>query len=171
VRRVLRLRTPDLGKRLKGRLPAVQRAVAAGDYVIAPDSTLRAADVVLQPAEYSYRMELLGDGAAAAEDPLVVLLDVERDERLRLEADARDLNRLIQDLRKRAHLRYSDRIVVSLAGEGLDEFVAVFGPWLMEQVLAVAITSEPLEHAIAAGSTTLTSGPVHAAIRLGGARS
>jgi hypothetical protein len=146
VTKTLRLNTPDLGKRLKQRLPALQRTVAAGDYVIHPDGTLRAGDVVLHPGEYSYRMEVADQReAVAAEGNVVVLLDVARDDSLRMEGDARDLNRVIQDLRKRARLRYSDRIVVSISGSGLEPLLAAFGPWLMEQALAVGLTTTQLD--------------------------
>jgi isoleucyl-tRNA synthetase len=167
VTKTLRLNTPDLGKRLKRRLPALQRAVAAGDYVIHPDGTLRAGDVVLHPGEYSYRMDVADQReAVAAEGNVVVLLDVARDDSLRMEGDARDLNRVIQDLRKRARLRYSDRIVVSIGGSGLEPLLAAFGPWLMEQALAVALTTTQLDDFIGAGSARLRSGSAHAAIAL-----
>jgi isoleucyl-tRNA synthetase len=165
VTKTLRLNTPDLGKRLKQRLPALQRAVAAGDYVIHPDGTLRAGDVVLHPGEYSYRMDVADQReAVAAEGNVVVLLDVARDDSLRMEGDARDLNRVIQDLRKRARLRYSDRIVVSISGSGLESLLAAFGPWLMEQALAVALTTTQLDEFLAAGSVRLRSGSAHVAI-------
>jgi isoleucyl-tRNA synthetase len=154
VTRSLVLNAPGLGKRLKERLPVLQRAVAAGDYVINPDGTLHAADVVLQPGEYSYRLEASDPTeAVAAEGNLVVLLEVVRDDRLRLEGDARDLNRFIQDLRKQAGLRYSDRIVVSICGSGVEPLLTAFGPWLMEQALAVTLTTTHLHEAIAAGTT------------------
>ncbi|MPY89685.1 MAG: isoleucine--tRNA ligase [Luteitalea sp.] len=167
VTRALRLNTPDLSKRLKQRLPALQRAVAAADYVINPDGTLSAADVVLHAGEYSYRMEVADQGeAVAAEGRLVVLLDVARDDSLRMEGDARDLNRVVQDLRKRACLHYSDRIVVSILGSGLEPLLAAFGPWLMEQALAVALTTTELHDSVAAGLVTLGSGSAHVAIGL-----
>jgi isoleucyl-tRNA synthetase len=166
VTRTLRLNTPDLGKRLKQRLPALQRTVAAGDYVVNPDGTLSAGDVILHPGEYSYRMEVAGESeAVAAEGGVVVLLDVERDASLRMEGDARDLNRVIQDLRKRAGLRYSDRVVVSISGSSVEPLLAAFGPWLMEQTLAVAMTTQ-LDNPIAAGAASLGSGSVHVAIGL-----
>jgi isoleucyl-tRNA synthetase len=104
--------------------------------------------------------------AVAAEGNVVVLLDVARDDSLRMEGDARDLNRVIQDLRKRARLRYSDRIVVSISGSGLEPLLAAFGPWLMEQALAVALTTTQLDDSIAAGSLRLRSGSAHVAIAL-----
>jgi isoleucyl-tRNA synthetase len=167
VKRTMRLNTPALGKRLRERLPALQRVVANGDYVIHPDGTASAHGVVLHPGEYSYRMDVADEQqAVAAEGTLVVLLNVTRDENLRLEGDARDLNRVIQDLRKRARLRYSDRIVVSISGGGLESLLAAFGPWLMEQALAVALSSTQLDDALAAGTVRLASGPAQVAIGL-----
>jgi isoleucyl-tRNA synthetase len=167
VTKTLRLNTPDLGKRLKQRLPALQRAVAAGNYVINPDGTFSAEGVVVQPGEYSYRMAVVGEGeAVAAEGNVVVWLDVTRDDNLRMEGDARDLNRAIQDLRKRARLRYSDRIVLSVSGDGLESLLTAFGPWLTEQALAVDVTTTPLDNPLATGSVRLGAGSAHVAIGL-----
>jgi isoleucyl-tRNA synthetase len=168
VTRTVRLNTGDLGRRLKERLPGLQRAVAAGDYVMNPDGTLSVADlpdVIVQPAEFSYRMQIADPGAAAAaEGTFTVLLDTARDDSLRIEADARDLNRIIQDLRKSARLRYSDRIVVSISGSGLEPVLAAFGPWLMEQALAVDLRTTSMEDSIATGTVTLGVGTAHVAI-------
>jgi isoleucyl-tRNA synthetase len=165
VTRTVRLNTPQLGKRLKERLQALQRAVAAGEHIINLDGSLHAAGVVVRPDEYSYRMSVPDQGAAAAAEGIVaVLLDTTRDASLRLEGDARDLNRVIQDLRKRARLRYSDRIVLSLSGSGLQALLTAFGPWLAEQALAVALTTAPLDEPIAAGSVRLGSTSAHVQI-------
>src|SRR4030095_12837622 len=99
----------------------------------------------------------------AAEGTLVVLLDSTRDEELCLEGDARDLNRTIQDLRKRARLGYGDRIILSVNGSGLDALLAKFGPWLMEQALATELTTN-LAEPDAAGTATLSTGSAHVAI-------
>ena len=165
VTRILRLNTPVLGKRLTQGLPALQRAIASGQYAMNADGTLEAGEVVLRPDEYSHRMEVIDDSqAVAAEGTLIVRLDVTLDDDLRLEGDARDLNRAIQDLRKRARLRYSDRIVVSITGNGLEPLLATFGPWLMEQALAVALTGTPPEDVLATASVTLGTGPADVVI-------
>jgi isoleucyl-tRNA synthetase len=140
VTRAVRLNTPDLGKRLKRRLQAVQSAVAAGDYVINQDGSLQAAGVV-------------------------VLLDTIRNDRLWLEGDERDLNRTIQDLLKRARLRYSDRILLSISGPNLEALLSAFGPWLMQQALAVGLTTQ-LDNPPVTGSVRLGSSSAHVAIRL-----
>jgi isoleucyl-tRNA synthetase len=164
VKTTLRLNTPVLGKRLKGGLQELQRAIAASDYVINADGTLYSRGMVLAPAEYSYRREAADQKApVAAEGTLVVLLDPTRDERLILEADARDLNRTIQDLRKRARLGYADRIVLSLNGSGLDRLLTEFGPWLMEQSLAVALATD-LPEPDASETATLSTGSARVAI-------
>jgi isoleucyl-tRNA synthetase len=165
VTRTVRLSTRDLGRRLKQRLQELQRAVAAGDYIMNADGTLSAAGVVVQPAEYSYRMGIVDPGAAAAaEGTFTVLVDTARDDSLLVEADARDLNRIIQDLRKSARLRYSDRIVLSISGSGLEPVLGAFGPWLMEQALAVDLTTTPMADSLAAGTVTLGLGAAHVAI-------
>jgi isoleucyl-tRNA synthetase len=156
VTSAVRLNTPELGKRLKQRLQALQLAVAAGDYVINPDGSLHADGLVVHPDEYSYQMNIADEGGAvAAEGGVVVLLDTTRDDSLRLEGDARDLNRVIQDLRKRARLRYSDRIILSISGTGTEPLLTAFGHWLMEQALAVAVTTTRLDEPLATGSAKL----------------
>jgi isoleucyl-tRNA synthetase len=165
VTRAVRLKTPELGKRLKQRLQALQSTVAAGDYVISPDGSLEAAGVVVHPDEYWYQMNVADEGAAvAAEGSVVVLLDTTRDDSLRLEGDARDLNRVIQDLRKRARLRYSDRIVLSVSGSGIEPLLTAFGRWLMEQALAVAVTTTRLDEPLARSSVRLGSASAHVEI-------
>jgi isoleucyl-tRNA synthetase len=165
VTRAVRLNTPELGKRLKQRLQALQSAVGTGDYVISPDGCLHAAGVVVHPDEYSYNTNIADEGTAVAvEGSLVVLLDTTRDDSLRLEGDARDLNRVIQDLRKRARLGYSDRIVLSISGSGMEPLLSAFGPWLMEQALAVTVTTTRLDEPLASGSVRLGSAFAHVEI-------
>lgn len=164
VTTTLRLNTPVLGKRLKGGLQALQRAVAAGDYVINADDTLTCQGLTLTASEYfCHRDAVNGHAPVAAEGTLVVRLDATRDEALCLEGDARDLNRTIQDLRKQARLGYADRIILSITGSGLDALLAAFGPWLMEQALATELATH-LPEADAAGTATLSTGTAHVAI-------
>ena len=167
VTRAVRLNTPELGRRLKGQLQALQSAIAAGKYAINPDGSLRAADVIVSPDEYSYQLNVADEGAAvAAEGNVVVMLDTARDDGLRMEADARDLNRVIQDLRKRARLHYSDRILLSISGPGVEALLGAFGPWLMEQALAVAVMTTRLDDPLATASVRLGSSSANVAIRL-----
>jgi hypothetical protein len=165
VKTMLRLNTPVLGKRLKGGLHELQRAVAVGDYVINADDTLSCQGVRLNPGEYFLHRDAVDSSSpVAAEGTLVVLLDCARGKALVLEGDARDLNRTIQDLRKRAGLAYADRIVLSIAGSGLDPLLAEFGPWLKEQALAAELTTQ-LAEPQARATASLSTGEAHVAIR------
>jgi len=161
----IRLHTPALGKRLKHLLKTLQQAVAAGDYVIGGDGTLTCRGMIVAADEYSYRQVVLDPQApVAADGAIVVLLDTTRDGELRLEADARDLNRTIQDLRKRARLDYSDRILLSVTGSGLDVLLKKHGAWLMEQSLAGELVAR-MEEPDAAGTVALNAGSAEVAIR------
>jgi isoleucyl-tRNA synthetase len=165
VKTILRLNTPVLGKRLKSRLQELQLAIGAGDYVINADETLSCQGMTLNPSEYFCHREAVDSNSpVAAEGTLVVLLDSTRDEELRLEADARDLNRTIQDLRKRARLAYADRIMLSIAGSGLDPLLTEFGPWLKDQALATELTTN-LAEPEARATARLSTGDAHVAIR------
>jgi isoleucyl-tRNA synthetase len=165
VQTTVRLNTPVLGKRLKARLKGLQQAIAAGNYLVHADGMLHAQGIELTPDEYSYRRDVINPAApVATAGPVVVLLDTAADERLRLEGDARDLNRAIQDLRKRAGLAYADRIVVAVDGANAESIVKEHGPWLMEQALAVALTAH-LQSPDAVASATLSGGEAQVAIR------
>jgi isoleucyl-tRNA synthetase len=165
VRTTVRLNTPLLGKRLKQRLKPLQHAVAAGDYAIEPNGTLASSGIELEPGEYWHRHEVCDETApVAADGALVVWLDTMRDDRLLLEADARDLNREIQDVRKRARLGYSDRVVLCVAGSGLGALLKEFGPWLMEQGLATELV-QAMDEPDATGAVALRSGRADVAIR------
>ena len=164
VKTEIRLHTPTLGKRLKHLLKTLQQAVAAGDYVIGADGTLACRGMVVAADEYSYRQVVLDPQApVAADGAIVVLLDTTRDGELRLEADARDLNRTVQDLRKRARLDYSDRILLSVTGSGLDVLLNMHGAWLMEQSLASELVAS-VEDPDAAGTVVLNTGGAEVAI-------
>ena len=166
VRARLVLDTQRLGRRLREQLPRVQAAVAAGNYVVDAAGTVRVGDITLQPGEYASRLDAVDPNeAVAAEGDVVVLLDVAPDERLRLEGDARDLNRVIQDLRKRAGLGYSDRIVVSVRGDGAESLLAAFGPWLAEQALATKIGDFEFGETLAAATTQVGGAAVQ--VRIG----
>ena len=165
VKTEIRLHAPALGKRLKHLLKTLQQAVAAGDYVIGADGTLASRGTVVAADEYSYRQVVLDPQApVAADGAIVVLLDTTRDCELRLEADARDLNRTIQDLRKRARLDYSDRILLAVTGPGLDVLLNRHGAWLMEQSLADELVAS-VEEPDAAGTVVLNTGGAEVAIR------
>ncbi len=140
-----------LGKKLRGEVKKVQAAVSAGQYELLEGGRMRAAGVELEPADFTFRCAPRVEGlGVAAEESLVVVLDLTSDPALIAEGQMRDLNRGLQDLRKKAGLAYADRVAVSVvAPEAIWTNVAAHLPWLKEQVLAVDVQTAPLSDALA----------------------
>ena len=154
-----------VGKRLRGAVKEVARAVAEGRYAVDGDGRLRAGDHVVEPGEYALRAAAVDGRGVAAEGQLVVVLDLASDDALVREGLVRDLNRAVQDLRKQARLGYDDRIVMSVAGgaelaAALDEH----GAWLREQCLAEAIEPSPLASPLASASVDVGGSDVAIAL-------
>jgi hypothetical protein len=85
-------------------------------------------------------VEIKNDQNAAREDDIYVELDLEIDADLKMEGWFRDLNRVIQDMRKELDLEYTDRIEVLIEGatEYLDNFY--LNKWLMNEVFGTEVT-------------------------------
>jgi isoleucyl-tRNA synthetase len=140
VARVVKLDYTRLGKRLRGDVKKVQAAIDAGDYRL-DDGKLVAGGHALEPEDFNFRFEAREAGkGVAAEGRIVVVLALESDPELIAEGQMRDLNRGLQDLRKKARLAYADRVAVSVAAsDALWQVVERHRAWLGEQVLATSI--------------------------------
>jgi isoleucyl-tRNA synthetase len=67
-------------------------------------------------------------------------MDLAIDDEILLEADARELNRRVQDLRKTAALKYEQRIRLFVPSNPFfDRLVASHGDYLRSQLLATSI--------------------------------
>jgi isoleucyl-tRNA synthetase len=145
VRQEVALDYRRLGKRLRRDVQAVARAISAGALTIDGEGRLEAAGHVIEADEYTTRyVPLSGSQGVAAAGEHVVVLDLTIDEALSREGQARDLCRVVQDLRKQAGLAYEERVAISLAGSAeLASLLLDHGEWLKEQCLAVAITRDP----------------------------
>jgi isoleucyl-tRNA synthetase len=138
---------PRLGKRVQG----VQPALAALDSAAAADALesgqsitigLDGETVELMPDDVSLRVKPQQGFAVSREGGEVVALDLALDDELRLRGLARDVVRLVQDLRKTRGLEVSDRIRLHLVG--LDA-LAVHFDFIAREVLALGIETEPGE--------------------------
>jgi isoleucyl-tRNA synthetase len=160
-----------LGKRLRGGVKEVARAVQERSFSRNADGSLEAAGHRLEASEYSIRfVPVDGQQGVAAEGGLVVALDLTLDEALVREGIARDLNRAVQDLRKQARLGYDERIVLSVvAGSEIASAVEEHGAWLREQCLATKVVSVPLGAALASDRLELGGDEVTVAIERAGA--
>jgi isoleucyl-tRNA synthetase len=136
---------PRLGEQVKDVLPAL--AALDGAEAAATLESGRPITVVLpggpvdlSPEDVQLRVRGQQGFAVSREGGEVVALDLTLDDGLRQRGLAREVVRLVQDLRKTSGLDVSDRIVLHL--EGLDSIAGSFG-YIAREVLAVEIASGP----------------------------
>ena len=151
---VLRPDPKVLGPRLGGTVQAVLAAARSGEWTRDDDGTVHLAGASIAPEEYELALQPR-DGAAAA--PLrqhggVVELDVTVTPELAAEGAARDVVRLVQQARKDAGLRVTDRIEAHIgAPEETLAALRVHSEWVAEQVLALALELGPVDDAHVVG--------------------
>jgi isoleucyl-tRNA synthetase len=144
---VFKVAAPRLGPDTQ----AAARAAKAGDWelLVGDDAgRARVGSVVLEPEEFEMKVIPLEE---ATTRPLpgnagVVVLDTTVTAELAVEGRARDLVRSVQQIRRDMRLEVTDRIVLTLSGSPeIAELLAAHGPWVEEQVLAVAIEMDDPE--------------------------
>jgi isoleucyl-tRNA synthetase len=102
--------------------------------------TLAGEPVELSPEDLQLRVRGQQGFAVSREGSEVVALDLTLDESLRKRGLARDVVRLVQDLRKTSGLDVADRIRLHVAG--LDAIADHFG-FIAQEVLAVEVLNGP----------------------------
>jgi isoleucyl-tRNA synthetase len=144
ARRDLVLDYAKLGKRLRAQVKDVAAAVTRGAYTVLADGTLEVAGVRLAADEVSWRTRTTSERGSATRDGFTVELDLTVDDALQREATARELARAVQDLRKRARLRYGEPVRLSVVGDdSLASMLDEHAPWLAAQCSAT-VTRTPL---------------------------
>jgi isoleucyl-tRNA synthetase len=136
---------PRLGERakdLKSALASLDGAVAAEELEAGRSITVMLAGepVELSPDDVQLRVRGQEGFAVSRESGEVVALDLTMNDALRKRGLAREVVRLVQDLRKTSGLEVSDRIKVRLVG--LD-FIAEHFDFIAREVLATEILTEP----------------------------
>ncbi|WJK43942.1 isoleucine--tRNA ligase [Solwaraspora sp. WMMA2056] len=132
-----------LGPRVGGQVQTVIRAVKAGDWELGDDGAPLAAGVRLAEGEYELKL-VAADPDSSAPLPAgqgVVVLDTTVTPELAAEGLARDLVRVIQQARRDADLRITDRIRVTVAAsDGVAEAVRAYRDFVTGEVLADEVT-------------------------------
>ncbi len=134
-----------LGPRLGPKVNEVKAALAAADgsalqRALEADGEVEVAGIVLTADDVQVRAEGHGDLALAQDGPWAVALDLELDEGLRVEGAARELVRIVNDLRREQGFAIADRIDVALHATGrAADAVGAHGSWLAGEVLAVRL--------------------------------
>jgi isoleucyl-tRNA synthetase len=138
-----------LGPRLGPRVNEVKAALAAADgsalqQAMITDGHVMVDDIRLEPGDVEIRADRHDDFALAEGEGWAVALDLDVNDELRREGQARELVRALNDLRKTEQLAISDRAVVSLSvppdlRPALDEH----RDWIAAEVLATRIDDTP----------------------------
>ncbi len=138
---------PRLGERVKELKPALSSldtAVAAEELEAGRPITLMLAGepVELSPDDVQLRVRGQEGFAVSRESGEVVALDLTLSDDLRKRGLAREVVRLVQDLRKTSGLEVSDRIRLHLVGLDL---IAEHFDFIAREVLATEVLTEPGE--------------------------
>jgi isoleucyl-tRNA synthetase len=103
---------PKIGKKLGAAIPAVMTAAREGNFEIHPDGSVTLGGVTLAADEVEIQATPRPGTAVAHDEGLVVVIDTELTPELRVEGDARELQRAIQDARKEAGVDLDDEVAV-----------------------------------------------------------
>ena len=163
-----------LGPKLGPRVKDVAAALAEDDGTLA--SSLAAGEPVsldtpggsveLTPEDVELTQETTGGWGVAAEGGLTVALDLEITPELEREGIARELVRVVQDARKAAGLRVSDRIELSVETAGpVAEALAEHGDWIAGETLAVSIGTAAREDGMYGEHAEILGTPVEVSLR------
>lgn len=138
---------PIVGKRLPEKMKQVIPASKKGEWKKLEDGRLEIAGAVLEPEEFSLKLEPKPDFKDSAQplstNDALVVLDLTLTPELIAEGMARDVVRMVQESRKKADLHISDKIsLVITAPEAVAQAVeaAENKRYIAEQVLAESVT-------------------------------
>jgi len=139
-----------LAPKLKQNFMTVKNSVQNNEFELLPSGELKVGDFVLETTDFEVqRVPLLENEAVSQNRNIVVVLSLDINEELYLEGLSRDMNRLIQDLRKKLNLKYETRIQIQInaTGDWLKSF-SKHQKWIMSQTLAnkviYSLSTEPL---------------------------
>ncbi len=110
-----------------------------GNFVEKEGGIIDVGGFILEPGEYTMEyMPLEGTLDVEGGYGMVVALDTTITEELKIEGYARDIIRLIQDMRKEADYQVTDRIEFSLSGSLSKEILDLFGTYIGNETLWTA---------------------------------
>ncbi len=145
IERTLTVNARAAGPRIGKQVQSVIQAAKAGDWRQSGD-TVVVGDVELVGGEFELELSAASESTAIAFLPGggFVLLDTETTPELEAEGLARDVIRVVQDTRKAADLRVSDRIALAIRGgsEGDVRALTGFSETIAGETLAKSITIE-----------------------------
>ncbi len=135
----LSIHFPILGKRIPHKMKDIILASKKNEWKWENDNMLIAGEV-LKEDEYSLILDTkLAKGAKAlSSNQAMIIMDLELTEKLKLEGSARDIIRSVQQARKDADLKVSDRIALEISTNDLElkQSITEFAGVIEEQTLS-----------------------------------
>ena len=138
-----------LGPRLGPRVNEVKAALAEADgsalrQALDTDGFVEISGERLEPGDVEVRADRHVDFALVEDDGWAVALDLEIDDALRREGQARELVRALNDQRKELGFAIADRVAITLdAGAVLHAALDEHRAWIAAEVLATELTDGP----------------------------
>jgi isoleucyl-tRNA synthetase len=140
VKRVVTPNAKVLGPRYGKDVQQIISKAKAGEFEVLEDGTVKVGDVVLSPEEFEMGYQGKPGFDVASADGISVILDTNIDEGLRQEGFAREIVRMIQDLRKDADYKVDDRIYILVeAAHPIDKAVLAFAGYIKRETLAIEL--------------------------------
>ena len=139
--RIVKVAAKKVGKKFGSKVQELIREGKAGKFDSLDGGRIKIAGEVLDAGEYEFGFVCEEGVEAESTDRVVVLLDMEITEDLKIAGLAREIVRAIQERRKESGFEVSDRIVVRYRteSEDLKKTLKKFGNVIAEEVLAVEI--------------------------------
>jgi|CXWL01.1.fsa_nt_gi isoleucyl-tRNA synthetase len=137
-----------LGPKYGAAVQTIIKEAKSGNYTQLANGNYQVLEYELTPEEIEIAYESLvtekGHHVVEAQQGMVVILDTEVTPELQREGYARDMVRAIQDLRKQADLKVSDRIIVGLTTEAaeIQHAISEFQDYIKRETLATDISAE-----------------------------
>jgi len=146
----IQLNAKELGPILKKEMKNVKAAVSKGQYETIGNGNLKVGNHVIENKHYSTQWAAQkADEIAMSENDVVISVSFQITEELKVEGISRELNRLIQDLRKQIQLSYDQKIKLAVKATGdWQKGFETHKQWLMEQSLALEASNDITESMI-----------------------
>ena len=140
IRRIVRPNARVLGPKYGSHVQELIKKAKAGEFEVNEDGSVKIGDIVLEGDEVDVGFEGKEGFDVASGGGISVVLDTAVTDELKKEGQARDIVRLIQDLRKEAGYNVDDRIYIYVKTEGdLKDAVAGFADYIHKETLAIEL--------------------------------
>jgi isoleucyl-tRNA synthetase len=143
-----------VGPRLGKRVQEIINAGKEGNFTVQPSGEILILDETLTPDEAQLTYRGKEGQNAAADKGVVISIDTEVSDSLRLEGDARDIIRGVQRVRKKSGLEFTDEITLKI--EGGDDVLAKHKTLIESETRSTIGESEGDDHTIEVGDRKVT---------------